>query len=86
MYLHSILISDLDRGQWLASRFGLFAPENEPGYPLKKRLGSLQNLSGRFGEERRLFLTGIQTPDHLVNSLISIRTTITRSVRTEPVV
>jgi hypothetical protein len=37
-------------------------PGKEPWYPVDRRLGRPQNLSGRHGEEKNLAPTGTQTP------------------------
>jgi hypothetical protein len=57
--IHVFLTSALVRGEWSASRSVCFIPEEiAPRYPLDRRLGGPQNLSGGHGEEKNLNLTG----------------------------
>jgi len=47
---HSFLLSPLDRGEWSASHPSHFTPQgNNTQYPLKKRMGGPQKLTGWFG-------------------------------------
>jgi hypothetical protein len=45
----------LDGSEWAVSRPGHFTPENEPWYPLNRRLGEYNSQFGRFGEQKALF-------------------------------
>jgi hypothetical protein len=50
-HTHS-LISALDGGEWSASLPGRFTPKERALYPLDRRLGGFQSLSGRGGDEK----------------------------------
>jgi hypothetical protein len=57
------LISALDEGDWSASRPGRFTPQGtSPRYPLDRRLGGPQSLSGLCGEEENRIPAGNRTP------------------------
>jgi hypothetical protein len=54
--------STVDEGDWSASRFGRFTPqEKSPRYPLDRRLGGPRSRTGSYGEEKNLLpLLGIE--------------------------
>jgi hypothetical protein len=70
--LHSFLTSALDGDAWLTPCHGRFTVK-ETRYPLNRRLGWSKSWSSRIGEEK-ISPSGIQTPDHLVHSLVTIPT------------
>jgi hypothetical protein len=45
-------------------------------YPLDRRLGELQTMSGRYGEVKILEPTGTRTPTHLLSSYTAIPTAL----------
>ena len=50
VWLHSIVTSAVDGGEWFTSRFVRFTPGKEPRYSLNRRLGGPKSRSGRFEE------------------------------------
>jgi hypothetical protein len=50
-------------------------PEKDPRYPLDRRLGGPQSLSGRRGEDKILDPTETRTPDSSIVQLIASRCT-----------
>jgi hypothetical protein len=60
----------------------LYARGKNPGYPLNRKWGGMKGWAGSFGEEKKsLALTGNQTPDHPVHSLVIILTTLSQLPR-----
>jgi hypothetical protein len=57
------LLSELDGGEWSASRFCRLTPlRKSPRHPLDRKLGGPQSRSGRFGEEKHFAPDGNRTP------------------------
>ena len=61
VYLHSFSSLGARWGGWSTPRSGRFTPRKVKRYPLRRRLGGLQGLSGRSG--KNLAPTGFRSPD-----------------------
>ena len=53
-----------------------FTPWKKPQFPWNRRLGGRQSRSGRCGEEKKLFTTGIRTPNRPVSGLVPVPTAL----------
>ena len=67
---------------WSTSLPGGYIQRKKPRYTLDRRLGERQRLSGDFEEEKNVLAhTGVQTPNHPARRIVSIPTTLQRTLK-----
>jgi hypothetical protein len=76
VWLHTFLISPLDRGVWWTSRPSRFNPWKECPYPLNSRQWAPQTARTLWWGETPFACTGNQSPDRWTHSLKHIFTTL----------